>query len=216
MAILTGAGLRHPKVPGASDLKRPLLASRTTEPAAGAPQAQTEPEPKKRRNASATPRAKRSSPRPRRSRAAAPPADAVVATSPRRRGNAQTVLSLPSETWDAIDTCAIQAGTRPGALLAELVRQRGPETPGEAGRLLSEFLASGQPIGAKEDRNIRLPVQTRNRLDGHRDALRAAGLHEATRSALLLALWVTRGPKSAQDARDLLNAGRLAALEQLQ
>ena len=211
MAVLDGAGLRKPKVPGAEDLKRPVLAPGA--PAASAPAKPESKAPASARRASATPA--------RRGRAPAAPKPAArhpaanTALPRRRRGNAQTVLSLPGDTWDAIDACAAHAGTRPGALLDELVRQRGPETASEAGRLLSELLASGAPGGPKEDRNIRLPAPTRDELDAYRDALRGAGLHEATRSGLLLALWVIRGPQSPDDATDLINAGRLAAIEQL-
>jgi hypothetical protein len=212
MAVLDGAGLRKPRVPGAEDLKRPLLAPEA--PTAGAP---ATPEAKASggaRHASATP-ARRGL---RASGAPAPAARrraAKAALPRRRRGNVQTVLSLPSDTWDAIDACATYAGTRPGALLDELVRQRGPETASEAGRLLAELLAGGAPVAPKEDRNIRLPAPTRDQLDAHRHALRGAGLREATRSGLVLALWVLRGPQSPDEASDLINAGRLAILERL-
>jgi hypothetical protein len=55
-----------------------------------------------------------------------------------------------------------------------------------------------------EERNVRLPIELRTRLDGLTRDLAAAGVVQATRANLVTATLLFRGPDTAEDARTLM------------
>jgi hypothetical protein len=81
----------------------------------------------------------------------------------------------------------------------------GAWAPWGAAEDLQRFLQGpAAETGAREPweaRNLRLPLEVRQRLDEHRPILMDAGVAEATRGRLLAALVTERGPATGEQAR---------------
>jgi hypothetical protein len=133
-----------------------------------------------------------------------------------RRTTVQTSVILPARTWDRLDRLAGEAGglATPTRLLIDILAG-GPQTIAQAADELERFLALppqdtglGEPW---EERNLRLPVEPRRRLDEHRQALREAGVRHATRAHLVAATILQRGPTTGEEARALMAERRTEA-----
>ena len=64
-----------------------------------------------------------------------------------------------------------------------------------------------------EERNVRLPLELRKRLDELHRRLNAAGLDQATRAHLVAATLLLRSPDTADDARALMSELRAEAFQ---
>ena len=135
-----------------------------------------------------------------------------------RRPTVQTSILLPSFVWDRLDRLAAEAAglTTPTRLLIDVLAG-GPESVAEAAEELERFLALppedsglGEPW---EERNLRLPVELRRRLDGHRRALADAGVRHATRAHLVAATILARAPTTGDEARAMMAERRAEAFQ---
>lgn len=128
----------------------------------------------------------------------------------------QTSLLLPVRLWDRLGALAREVGglATPSRLLIDILAG-GPESVQEAADELEGFLAlpvEETALGAPwEERNIRVPVELRRRLDEHRRTLIDAGMRHATRAHLVAATVLLRGPTTAEDARALMAERRAQA-----
>jgi hypothetical protein len=135
-----------------------------------------------------------------------------------RRPTVQTSILLPPFVWDRLDRLAAEAAglTTPTRLLIDILAG-GPGSLAEAAEELERFLALppqdsglGEPW---EERNLRLPVELRRRLDGHRRALAEAGVRHATRAHLVAATILARAPATGDEARAMMAERRAEAFQ---
>jgi hypothetical protein len=133
-----------------------------------------------------------------------------------RRPTVQTSILLPPFVWDRLDRLAAEAAglTTPTRLLIDVLAG-GPESVADAAEELERFLALppqdsglGEPW---EERNLRLPVELRRRLDAHRRALAEAGVRHATRAHLVAATILARAPATGDEARVMMAERRAEA-----
>lgn len=147
-----------------------------------------------------------------------PPAErtslpAAPARRPARRaeGRVQTSISLPPDVWDTLDAQAQQASDTTGKLLIAILAAAIPDTPAAAFAVVEQLLLGSGPDDAlHEERNYRLPVDLRTRLDELAAAL-GAGPHRQ-RSLLIRAILSAHAPSDTAQARELLTQRRLAQL----
>lgn len=133
-----------------------------------------------------------------------------------RRFSVQTSVLLPPTVWERLDQLARGAGglASPNQLLVDILAE-GPHSVHEAASELEQFLALpseethvGEPW---EERNLRLPLAVRQRVDECRSALREAGIRHATRAHLVAAAVCIHGPKTSDDARAMMAERRAEA-----
>jgi hypothetical protein len=148
--------------------------------------------------------------------------------APRRKGkpavgfqrpvSVQTSVLLPPSLWDQMARLASGLGglATPNRVLIDVLEARGPRDLEQAAEDLDRFLSLpvdqtgvGDPW---EERNVRLPIELRKRLDELRRRLTAAGLTEATRAHLIAASLVLRGPRSGEEAHAIVAERRTEAL----
>jgi hypothetical protein len=128
-------------------------------------------------------------------------------------------VQLPPSTWDRLAELADEAGglVTANRLLIALLERAAPTELAEAAADLDRFLA--MPAGKTrlgehwEERNVRLPLAMRTRLDDLKQKLAAAGLGPTSRSHMIAACVLLRGPESADDARELIAEVRAEALQ---
>ena len=122
----------------------------------------------------------------------------------------QTSVLLPPFLWDRLAELASESGplTTTNRLLIAVLHGRGPRDLAQAADDLEGFLslpAEQSRVGDLwEERNVRLPIELRTRLDGLTRELAAAGVVQATRANLVAASLLLRGPDTAEDARTLM------------
>lgn len=135
-----------------------------------------------------------------------------------RRPTVQTSILLPPFLWDRLDRLAAEAAglTTPTRVLIDVLAG-GPESVADAAEELERFLALppqdsglGEPW---EERNLRLPVELRRRLDAHRRALAEAGVRHATRAHLVAATILARAPTTGEEARAMMAERRAEAFQ---
>ncbi len=147
------------------------------------------------------------------------PEPPVVASEPRREDDSsemrrplsvQTSVLLPPSLWDRLARLANESGglATPNRLLIDVLRARGARSLEQAAEDLDRFLslpAEQSGVGEPwEERNVRLPIELRKRLDELRRKLTAAGLSQATRAHLITASLLLRGPSTTEEARTLM------------
>jgi hypothetical protein len=136
---------------------------------------------------------------PTRSSAAEPSPDVATSEPRARRATIQTSVLLPPTMWDRLLELAREAGglASPNRLLIDIL-VTGPQSVQDAADDLEHFLqlpAAQSAVGEPwEERNLRLPVDLRRRLDDHRRILSEAGVPDATRARLIAATVHQRGP----------------------
>jgi len=137
---------------------------------------------------------------------------------PRPR-SVQTSVLLPPELWDRLASLANDLGGlhRANRVLTSVLEAHSPADIREAADDLDWFLSlppeESHVAKLWEERNLRLPFELRMRLDDLRDRLTAAGIAEATRSHLIAAIALRRGPNNAEEAHALMTELRAAAIE---
>jgi hypothetical protein len=131
-------------------------------------------------------------------------------SGPRRPAAVQTSVLLPPSLWDHLARLTSESGglATPNRLLIDVLQARGPHDLQQAAEDLDQFLSLpieqsrvGDPW---EERNVRLPIELRKRLDELRRKLTAAGLSQATRAHLIAASLLLRGPSTGEQARALM------------
>lgn len=122
----------------------------------------------------------------------------------------QTSMSFPPRTWDALDEVGETAGASAGELLIAILNDAIPETPADALAAVEQLLISSASAddGPHEERNYRLPLDLRTRLD---ELTRALG-PQVQRSLLIRALLAAHAPQNADAARTLLTTQRIQAM----
>jgi hypothetical protein len=122
----------------------------------------------------------------------------------------QTSMSFPPGTWDALDEVGETAGASAGELLIAILNDAIPETPADALAAVEQLLISSAPAddGPHEERNYRLPLDLRTRLD---ELTKALG-PQVQRSLLIRALLAAHAPQNAEAARRLLTTQRIQAM----
>lgn len=122
----------------------------------------------------------------------------------------QTSMSFPPGTWDALDEVGETAGASAGELLIAILNDAIPETPADALAAVEQLLISSASAddGPHEERNYRLPLDLRTRLD---ELTRALG-PQVQRSLLIRALLAAHAPQNADAARTLLTTQRIQAM----
>ena len=156
---------------------------------------------------------------PTRSSAAEPSDDAPTTEARARRATIQTSVLLPPATWDRLLELAREAGglASPNRLLIDIL-VTGPQSVQDAADDLERFLqlpASETAVGEPwEERNLRLPVDLRRRLDDNRRILSEAGVPDATRARLIAATVHRRGPSTPEEARALMAERRAEAFRE--
>ena len=127
-----------------------------------------------------------------------------------RPQSVQTSVLLPPSLWDHLARLTSESGglATPNRLLIDILQARGPGDLQQAAADLDHFLSLpvdqsrvGEPW---EERNVRLPIELRKRLDALRRKLTAAGLSQATRAHLIAASLLLRGPSTTEEARTLM------------
>ena len=145
-------------------------------------------------------------------RPASPPASQAPPDprAPTRPISVQTSVLLPPFLWDRLADLASESGplTTTNRLLIAVLHGRGPRDLAQAADDLEGFLSlPGEQTRVGdlwEERNVRLPIELRTRLDGLTRELAAAGVVQATRANLVAATLLLRGPDTAEDARTLM------------
>ena len=123
----------------------------------------------------------------------------------------QTSISLPPEAWDALDDLGQEAGVSGGELLTSILNAGIPDTPQAALGALEQLLVSiPSDEGPHEERNYRLPLELRTKLDEFSKALGSGPRMQ--RSLLIRAILALHLPKSGEHARDLITTRRLDAV----
>jgi predicted DNA-binding protein len=123
----------------------------------------------------------------------------------------QTSVSLPPETWDALDELGQEAGVAAVELLTGILTAGLPDTPESALSALEQLLVTIPPDdGPHEERNYRLPLELRTKLDELSKALGARPRKQ--RSLLIRAILASQMPKSGDHARELITTRRLDAM----
>lgn len=129
----------------------------------------------------------------------------------------QTSVLLPPSLWDQLARLASGSGglATPNRVLIDVLEARGPHDLEQAAGDLDRFLSLpvdqtgvGDPW---EERNVRLPIELRRRLDELRRSLSAAGLTQATRARLIAASLLLHGPNTSEEARALMSERRAEA-----
>jgi hypothetical protein len=129
----------------------------------------------------------------------------------------QTSVLLPPSLWDQLAALASESGglATPNRVLIDILEARGPRDLEQAADDLDRFLslpADQTEVGHPwEERNVRLPIELRKRLDELRRRLSAAGLTQATRAHLIAASLLLRGPSTGEEARALMAERRTEA-----
>jgi len=123
----------------------------------------------------------------------------------------QTSVSLPPAMWDTLDALGTHAGVSAGELLAAILERAVPESAADALELLERLLPTIAPDeGLHEERNYRLALELRSRLDTLTQALgRPAG---PRRSLLIRAIAASAMPQGPDYARELVTAVRMGAM----
>lgn len=134
------------------------------------------------------------------------------AERPRHAGRrVQTSISLPPETWDALDELGQEAGVSAGELLTSILTVGIPDTPQAALSVLEQLLVSVAPDeGPQEERNYRLPLELRAKLDELAGALGARP--RLPRSLLIRAILAIHSPTNGEHARELITTRRVDAM----
>jgi predicted DNA-binding protein len=123
----------------------------------------------------------------------------------------QTSVSLPPETWDVLDELGQEAGVAAVELLTGILTAGIPDTPESALSALEQLLVTIRPDdGPHEERNYRLPLELRTKLDELSKALGAGPRKQ--RSLLIRAILASQMPKSGEHARELITTRRLDAM----
>lgn len=131
----------------------------------------------------------------------------------------QTSVQLPPFLWDRLAGLAEDAGglLTANRLLIALLETKAPTELSEAAADLDRFLAMpAEETRVREhweERNVRLPLAIRMRLDDFKQNLAAAGLGATNRSHMIAACVFLRGPETAEDARELIADVRAEALQ---
>jgi hypothetical protein len=140
----------------------------------------------------------------------------VAAAKPVR----QTSVTLPIGMWEEMADLARELeqdgiSLRQQELLVGVLRYHAPATVESAAELFETYLAlpPGERFAGEdsEERNFRLPVEVRSRLSEQANVLRTLS-RDANRGTLIAATWRLHGPRSADDARELLALLRRADL----
>lgn len=144
---------------------------------------------------------------------------APEATSPQQRAErsrlvarrVQTSVSLPPDVWDTLDELGHGAGVSAGELLTTILTGAVPSNAEAAFAALEQLLISiGPDEGLQEERNYRLPLELRTRLD---DLARALGPGpRLQRSLLIRAIVASHTPNSSEQARELITTRRIEAM----
>lgn len=123
----------------------------------------------------------------------------------------QTSVSLPPEVWDTLDALGHGAGVSAGELLTTILTGAVPDSVQAAFAALERLLVSiGPDEGLQEERNYRLPLELRTKLD---DLARALGPGpRLQRSLLIRAIVASHTPSSSEQARELITTRRIDAM----
>jgi hypothetical protein len=133
----------------------------------------------------------------------------------------QTSITLPSPLWQQMQelTGELAAGGRvvgPHELLIAVLRYHAPATVESAAELFDTYLelpGDLQHVGADtEERNVKLPQEVRRRLTEQAQVLRSV-TRDASRGALIAAVWQLHGPRTEGEAKELLTGLRRADLD---
>jgi len=122
----------------------------------------------------------------------------------------QTSVSLPPEVWDMLDELGQGAGVSAGEMLTAVLTAAIPDTPTAALAAVEQLLTSIAPDeGPQEERNYRLPLDLRSKLDELSSAL---GAGPRLRSLLIRAILASNAPGSSDEARKLITTRRIDAM----
>jgi len=129
----------------------------------------------------------------------------------------QTSILLPPSLWDQLARLASDCGglATPNRVLIDILEARGPRDLERAAGDLDRFLslpADQTGVGDPwEERNVRLPIELRKRLDELRRRLTTAGLTQATRAHLIAASVLLHAPSTGEETRALMAEQRADA-----